>query len=69
MDDYTAAFECAERFRLRNPAHTGNLVHLAHLALLLRFDKEAQLHAEEALRLNPGMGPAEQIIQKIGTST
>lgn len=68
MREYNAAYDWAERFRLRNPAHTGNLVHLAHLATILHFDKEAQLFAEEALRLNPGIPAAEQIMQKVGPS-
>ncbi len=67
--EYKAAYECAERFRLRNPSHTGNLVHLAHLAVILHFDKEAQLYAEEALRLSPGIPAAEQIMQKIASIT
>lgn len=68
MREYNTAYEWAERFRLRNPSHTGNLVHLAHLATILHFDKEAQLFAEEALRLNPGIPAAEQIMQKVGPS-
>ena len=68
LREYNAAYEWAERFRLRNPSHTGNLVHLAHLATILHFDKEAQLFAEEALRLNPGIPAAEQIMQKVGPS-
>lgn len=67
LNEYAAAFEYAERFRLRNPGHTGNLVHLAHLATLLHFNKEAELHAEEALRLDASLTTATQILQKIGT--
>lgn len=64
---YEEALGWSERYRLRRPAHTGNLVHLAHLSSLLHLERDARQYAEEALRLDGSLAVAEQILKKLAT--
>ncbi len=62
---YEEALSWSERFRLRRPSHTGNLVHLAHLSAMLHLRGDARNYAEEALRLDGSLAVAEQILNRI----
>jgi HAMP domain-containing protein len=56
------SLEWGERFRLRYPSHTGNLVHLAHLSLVAGAHADARRYAEEALAVKNDFEPALNIL-------
>lgn len=65
---YSEALIWSERYRLRRPSHTGNLLHLAHLSSLLHHERDARQYAEEALRLDSTLAIAEQILKRLATA-
>ncbi|MBL8035036.1 MAG: SpoIIE family protein phosphatase [Leptospiraceae bacterium] len=67
LRNYEEAHACAERYRLRRPTHTGNLLQLSHLSALLKLDRDARTYAEEALRLDSSLQAAERILEFIAT--